>query len=76
MPTVPLFGSPLDGPFKIRDDILNLVGERTRYGKKILGDIWRASALVHAPRQCTADEREPPRRAPESREQRTARDVE
>ena len=56
-----LFGFLLGAAFQIQDDILNLVGDQTQYGKEILGDIWegkRTLMLVHALRQCTADERE------------------
>ncbi len=75
-----LFGFLLGAAFQIQDDILNLVGDRTRYGKEILGDIWegkRTLMLVHALRQCTADEREQLGRVfSVAREQRTEHDVE
>ena len=64
----------------IQDDILNLVGDRTRYGKEILGDIWegkRTLMLVHTLRQCTADERDQLGRVfSVARDQRTERHVE
>ena len=75
-----LFGFLLGAAFQIQDDILNLVGDRTQYGKEILGDIWegkRTLMLVHTLRQCTADEREQLGRVfSVVREQRTERDVE
>jgi geranylgeranyl diphosphate synthase type II len=75
-----LFGFLLGAAFQIQDDILNLVGDRTQYGKEILGDIWegkRTLMLVHTLRQCTADEREQLGRVfSVAREQRTERDVE
>jgi geranylgeranyl diphosphate synthase type II len=75
-----LFGFLLGAAFQIQDDILNLVGDQAQYGKEILGDIWegkRTLMLVHALRQCTADEREQLGRVfSVTREQRTERDVE
>jgi geranylgeranyl diphosphate synthase, type II len=75
-----LFGFLLGAAFQIQDDILNLVGDRTQYGKEILGDIWegkRTLMLVHTLRQCTANEREQLGRVfSVAREQRTERDVE
>ncbi len=74
-----LFGFLLGAAFQIQDDVLNLVGDRSRYGKEILGDIWegkRTLMLVHALRHSTGDEREQLKRVfvcP--REQRTERDV-
>lgn len=75
-----LFGFLLGAAFQIQDDILNLVGDRTQYGKEILGDIWegkRTLMLVHTLRQCTTDEREQLGRVfSVAREQRTEQDVE
>jgi geranylgeranyl diphosphate synthase type II len=75
-----LFGFLLGAAFQIQDDILNLVGDQTQYGKEILGDIWegkRTLMLFHTLRQCTADEREQLGRVfSVAREQRTERDVE
>jgi geranylgeranyl diphosphate synthase type II len=74
-----LFGFLLGAAFQIQDDILNLVGDRAQYGKEILGDIWegkRTLMLIHALRQCTANEREQLGRVfSVAREQRTERDV-
>lgn len=55
------FGFLVGAAFQIQDDILNLIGDRSHYGKEILGDIWegkRTLMLVHALRECTTDERE------------------
>jgi len=74
-----LFGFLLGAAFQIQDDILNLVGDQAQYGKEILGDIWegkRTLMLVHALRECTADERGQLRSILSvSREQRTEQDV-
>ena len=46
---------------QIQDDLLNLVGERSRYGKEILGDLWegkRTLMLIRALRESAADERD------------------
>ncbi|GAA3627666.1 polyprenyl synthetase family protein [Microlunatus ginsengisoli] len=74
-----LFGFLLGAAFQIQDDVLNLVGDRNQYGKEILGDIWegkRTLMLVHALRECSADEREKLGSVfSVSREQRTEQDV-
>jgi geranylgeranyl diphosphate synthase, type II len=74
-----LFGFLLGAAFQIQDDILNLVGDESRYGKEILGDIWegkRTLMLVHALRHCTGEEREQLGRIfAVGREQRTEHDV-
>jgi geranylgeranyl diphosphate synthase type II len=44
------FAYYMGAAFQIKDDLLNLVGERARYGKEILGDIWegkRTLMLIH-----------------------------
>jgi geranylgeranyl diphosphate synthase type II len=44
------FGYFMGAAFQIQDDILNLVGERRKYGKEIGGDIWegkRTMMLIH-----------------------------
>jgi geranylgeranyl diphosphate synthase, type II len=75
-----LFGFLLGAAFQIQDDVLNLVGDRSIYGKEILGDIWegkRTLMLVHAMRSCTSDDQERLREVfSVPRAQRTERDVE
>ncbi|MET0699204.1 MAG: polyprenyl synthetase family protein [Mycobacterium sp.] len=44
------FGFHFGAAFQIRDDLLNLVGDETTYGKEILGDLYegkRTLTLVH-----------------------------
>ena len=44
------FGFYMGAAFQIQDDILNLEGDREKYGKEILGDIWegkRTMMLLH-----------------------------
>jgi len=44
------FGYYMGAAFQIQDDILNLVGEHSKYGKEIGGDIWegkRTLILIH-----------------------------
>lgn len=44
------FGYYMGAAFQIQDDILNLVGEHSKYGKEIGGDIWegkRTLMLIH-----------------------------
>jgi geranylgeranyl diphosphate synthase, type II len=40
------FGFFLGAAFQIRDDILNLIGSRERYGKEILGDIYEGKRTL------------------------------
>jgi geranylgeranyl diphosphate synthase, type II len=40
------FGFFLGAAFQIRDDVLNLVGSRDRYGKEILGDIYEGKRTL------------------------------
>ena len=45
------FGFLLGAAFQIRDDVLNLTGAASRYGKEISGDLWegkRTLVLSHA----------------------------
>src|SRR5207237_6994106 len=45
------FGFLLGAAFQIQDDILNLVGTASRYGKEIGGDLWegkRSLVVSHA----------------------------
>ena len=54
------FGHFLGAAFQIQDDLLNLVGDREKYGKEILGDLWegkRTLMLVHLLRHCGEEER-------------------
>lgn len=55
-----LFGYYMGVAFQIQDDLLNLVGDRQKYGKEIGGDLWegkRTLMLLHLLRHCTATER-------------------
>lgn len=74
-----LFGFLLGAAFQIQDDVLNLVGDRSVYGKEILGDIWegkRTLMLVHALRTGTTAEQERLRSVfSVGRDRRTERDV-
>jgi len=73
------FGYFLGIAFQIQDDILNLVGDRRRYGKEIGGDIWegkRTVMLAHLFRACDSAERERLRGfLGKPRKQRVAREV-
>jgi geranylgeranyl diphosphate synthase type II len=54
------FGLDLGTAFQIQDDVLNLVGEKEKYGKEIGGDILegkRTLMLIHLLGKCTDDER-------------------
>ena len=56
------FGYYMGAAFQIQDDILNLVGERGKYGKEIGGDIRegkRTLMLIHLLRECTRAEKTP-----------------
>lgn len=55
------FGYYMGAAFQIQDDILNLIGDRKKYGKEIGGDIWegkRTMMLIHVLNSCTKDEKE------------------
>jgi geranylgeranyl diphosphate synthase type II len=73
------FGFFMGAAFQIQDDLLNLIGERRRYGKEIGGDIWegkRTIMLIHVLNAATALEHERMRAflsAP--RVERSAKDV-
>lgn len=73
------FGYYMGAAFQIQDDILNLVGERSKYGKEIGGDIWegkRTLILIHLLTTCDAQELERVRRfLAEPRPDRTARQI-
>jgi geranylgeranyl diphosphate synthase type II len=73
------FGYFMGAAFQIQDDILNLIGERSRYGKEIGGDIWegkRTLILIHLLNACTASELERMRRfLSQPRVERTPRQI-
>ena len=53
------FGFFLGAAFQIQDDLLNLVGDRRRYGKELGGDVWegkRTLMLIDLLRRATADD--------------------
>jgi geranylgeranyl diphosphate synthase type II len=54
------FGFFLGAAFQIQDDLLNLVGDRARYGKELDGDLWegkRTLMLIRFLKQASAEER-------------------
>jgi geranylgeranyl diphosphate synthase type II len=54
------FGFFLGAAFQIQDDLLNLIGDRERYGKEILGDLHegkRTLMLIHLLRHASSAER-------------------
>lgn len=54
------FGFFLGAAFQIQDDLLNLEGDPTQYGKELSGDLWegkRTLMLIHLVRSAGADER-------------------
>ena len=54
------FGFFLGAAFQIQDDLLNLIGDRARYGKEIDGDIWegkRTIMLIHLLAAASPEER-------------------
>jgi geranylgeranyl diphosphate synthase type II len=54
------FGYYLGTAFQVQDDLLNLVGDDSRYGKEIMGDLWegkRTLLLIHLLQSCTPYER-------------------
>lgn len=55
------FGYYMGAAFQIQDDILNLIGDRKKYGKEIGGDIWegkRTMMLIHLLTSCNESEKE------------------
>ena len=55
------FAALLGMAFQIQDDVLNLTGEGSDYGKEIAGDLWegkRTLLLLHAMRTISPHERE------------------
>jgi geranylgeranyl diphosphate synthase type II len=73
------FGWYLGAAFQIRDDILNLEGSYTRYGKEICGDLWegkRTLMLIHLLNHCqSSDRRRFKAFLSKRREERTAEEV-
>jgi len=54
------FGYLLGAAFQIQDDLLNLVGDATAYGKEIGGDIYegkRTLMLIHLMERCESNEK-------------------
>jgi len=54
------FGWYFGAAFQIQDDILNLTGKYSKYGKEIRGDLWegkRTLMIVHLLKHCTSAER-------------------
>lgn len=55
------FGYYLGAAFQIQDDLLNLIGEKEKYGKEIGGDIWegkRTMMLIHLLNSSEPDEKQ------------------
>jgi geranylgeranyl diphosphate synthase, type II len=53
------FGFFFGAAFQIQDDLLNLVGDRARYGKELAGDLWegkRTLMLIHLLEHATPQE--------------------
>jgi len=53
------FGFFVGAAFQIQDDLLNLVGDRGRYGKELGGDLWegkRTLMIIHLLNQANDDE--------------------
>jgi geranylgeranyl diphosphate synthase type II len=54
------YGFFLGAAFQIQDDLLNLIGDRRRYGKELGGDVWegkRTLMLIDLLRKADAEER-------------------
>ncbi len=54
------FGFFVGAAFQIQDDLLNLIGDRKRYGKELNGDLWegkRTLMLIHVLNRADPDER-------------------
>jgi geranylgeranyl diphosphate synthase, type II len=73
------FGFYLGAAFQIRDDLLNLVGDETKYGKERCGDLYegkRTLMVIHLLREARGDDRRAVGRfLAMERQQRTADDV-
>lgn len=74
------FGCYMGTAFQIQDDLLNLIGDRAKYGKEIGGDIWegkRTLVLIHLLNHCSDGEKERMRAfLATPREHRQPKDVE
>lgn len=54
------FGEKVGIAFQIQDDVLNLIGEREKYGKELGGDLWEGKKtlmLIHLINHCTTEEK-------------------
>jgi geranylgeranyl diphosphate synthase type II len=55
------FGMDLGVAFQIQDDVLNLAGDISKYGKEIGGDLWegkRTLVIIDLLRKCSAKEKD------------------
>ncbi len=75
-----LFAWYLGAAFQIQDDILNLEGDFSKYGKEIYGDIWegkRTLILIHLLNSCSRRDKAQLRRfLAKSRDERSWEEVE
>jgi geranylgeranyl diphosphate synthase type II len=73
------YGCYLGLAFQIQDDLLNLTGRFSRYGKEISGDLWegkRTLVLIEYLRRCTPAQREQMKRfLAKARRERTEDEV-
>ena len=73
------YGCYVGAAFQIQDDVLNLTGRSSRYGKEIAGDLWegkRTLMVIEYLRRCTAAQRAAVARfLAKSRGERTADEV-
>ena len=73
------YGCYLGTAFQIQDDVLNLTGRRSLYGKEITGDLWegkRTLMLIEYLRRCEPAERERAERfLAKTRQERTVQEV-
>jgi geranylgeranyl diphosphate synthase, type II len=73
------FGWYLGAAFQVQDDILNLVGDYSQYGKELCGDLWegkRTLMVIHLLGHCTPSERNDLTKFfSKSRSERTAAEV-
>jgi geranylgeranyl diphosphate synthase type II len=73
------YGCYLGAAFQIQDDVLNLTGRSSRYGKEIAGDLWegkRTLLLIEYLQRCDPAHRNAVERfLSKSRQERTAEEV-